>query len=102
MPGAICDGPRLRPVPFDQQEYDAEGRPAAGRNQDPMIEPSHISREDDRRVVFAALVEAQGRTRSLRKAKQEVLAQFGVTWSIIDEIEREGMNNEWPPLDEPN
>jgi hypothetical protein len=32
-----------------------------------------------RRVIFAALVEAEGRTRSLRAAKDEVLAQFGIT-----------------------
>lgn len=66
-----------------------------------MLDPNPLPSEDRRRAIFAALVEAQGRTRSLRKAKQEVVAQFGVTGSVVAEIEREGMNNEWPPLDEP-
>ena len=67
-----------------------------------MLDRSSMPGEDDRRAIFAALVEAQGRTRFLRQAKQEVLAQFGVPRSIVEEIEREGMNNEWPPLDEPD
>jgi hypothetical protein len=66
-----------------------------------MLDPSPMPSEDRRRIIFAALVEAEGRTRSLHAAKQEVLARFGVTWAIVGEIEREGMNNEWPPLDEP-
>jgi hypothetical protein len=34
--------------------------------------------------------------------QQQVLAQFGVTWAIVEQIEQEGMNNEWSPLDEPD
>lgn len=63
--------------------------------------PSRLPSEDCRRVIFAALVEVQERTRSLVAAKREVLARFGVTWAVIGEIEHEGMNNEWPPLDVP-
>lgn len=66
-----------------------------------MLNPSPTPSEDRRRAIFAALVQAQDRTRSLHAAKQEVLAQFGVTWAIVEQIEQEGMNNEWPPLDEP-
>jgi hypothetical protein len=56
---------------------------------------------DRRPAIVAALVEAQDRTRSVQAAKQEVLALFGVTWAVVEGIEREGMNNEWLPLDEP-
>jgi hypothetical protein len=66
-----------------------------------MLDPSPMPSEDRRRAIFAALVEAENRTRSLRKAKQELQTLFGVSQSVVDEIEREGMNNEWPPLDEP-
>ena len=52
-----------------------------------------------RPAIFAALVAAQDRCRSLHEAKQQVLAQFGVTWAIVEQIEQEGMNKEWPPLD---
>ena len=64
-----------------------------------MLDPSPMPPEDRRRAIFAALVEAQDRCRSLHEAKQQVLAQFGVTWDIVEQIEREGMNKEWPPLD---
>ena len=67
-----------------------------------MLDPNPLPSEDRRRAIFAALVEAQGRTRSLHAAKQQVLAEFGVTWAVVERIEQEGMNNEWPPLDEPD
>ena len=56
--------------------------------------------EDSRRAIAAAPVEAEVRTRSVRAAKHEVLAPLGVTWAVAGRIEREGMNNEWPPLDQ--
>jgi hypothetical protein len=65
-----------------------------------MLDPSPNPAEDVRRAVFAALVEAQDRARTVHDAKQEVLAQFGITWAILERIEREGMDKEWPPLDE--
>jgi hypothetical protein len=64
-----------------------------------MLDPSPMPSEDRRRAIFAALVEAQDRTRSVHAAKQDVLARFAVTWAIVEQIEQEGMNNEWPPLD---
>ena len=64
-----------------------------------MLDPSPMPSEDRRRAIFAALVEAQDKSRSLHEAKQQVLARFGVTWDIVEQIEQEGMNNEWPPLD---
>jgi hypothetical protein len=66
-----------------------------------MRDPNPVPPEDSRRAIFAALVEAQDRTRSLDAAKHEVQARFGVTWAVVGQIEQEGMNNEWPPLDEP-
>jgi hypothetical protein len=67
-----------------------------------MLDPSPMPSEDRRRAIFAAPVEARDWTRSIHAAKQEVLALFGVAWAIVEEIEREGMNNECPPLDEPS
>ena len=64
-----------------------------------MLDPNPLPTEDRRRAIFAALVAAQDKSRSLHEAKQQVLAQFGVTWAIVEQIEQEGMNKEWPPLD---
>ena len=51
-----------------------------------------------RREIFAALVDEQDRARSVHEAKQGVVARFGVTWKMLDRIEREGLENDWPPL----
>ena len=64
-----------------------------------MLDPSPMPSEARRRAVFAALVAAQDTAKSLHEAKQQVLAQFGVTWSIVERIEQEGIDNTWPPLD---
>ena len=66
-----------------------------------MLDPNPLPTEDRRRAIFAALVEAQDRARSAHEAKQEVLARFGVTWGMVERIEQEGIDKNWPPLDEP-
>ena len=63
-----------------------------------MIDPLSLLPEDRRREIFAALVDAQQRGLSVDASKQDVLARFGVTWNKVERIEREGMDNEWPPL----
>ena len=65
-----------------------------------MPDPSPNPSEDVRRAVFAALVAAQDRARSAHTAKQEVVARFGLTWALLERIEQEGLDNEWPPLGE--
>ena len=65
-----------------------------------MLDPSPNPAEDVRRAAFAALVAAQDRARSVHDAKQEVLARFGLTWAMLERIEQEGLDNDWPPLGE--
>jgi hypothetical protein len=65
-----------------------------------MVDPNPLPPEKQRRAIFAALVEAQDRARSVHEAKQEVLARFAVTWGMVEQIEREGMEKDWPPLGE--
>jgi len=67
-----------------------------------MLDPNPLPSEDRRRAIFAALVEAQDRARSAHEAKQEVLARFGVTWGMVERIEQEGIDHNWPPLDDPD
>jgi hypothetical protein len=61
---------------------------------DPLLQPS----EDRRREIFAALVAAQDRGVSVHQSKQDTAAMFGVTWQTVEQIAREGMDNDWPPL----
>ncbi len=63
-----------------------------------MLEYNSLPPVDYRREIFAALVEAQDRARTVHDARQEVVARFGVTWQTVEKIEQEGMDNNWPPL----
>jgi hypothetical protein len=66
---------------------------------EPLVTPHPPPPEEAyRREIFAALVAAQDRAKSMHEAKQEVVARFGVTWQAVDQIEKEGLANDWPPL----
>ena len=54
--------------------------------------------EERRKEVFAALVEAQDQEMSVLQSRQLVGKRFGLTDAQIREIEREGMDQQWPPL----
>ena len=54
--------------------------------------------EDRRREIFLALVEAQDAGASATRSRQEVAARFGVSEQQVREIEREGLDGQWPPL----
>jgi hypothetical protein len=54
--------------------------------------------EATRRVIFAALVEAEDGGMSVPLARAAIAARFGVTAAQVTRIEREGLDNEWPPL----
>lgn len=54
--------------------------------------------EDRRKEIFFAIVEAQDRSMDVPESRRHVGAQFGVSESLVRLIEREGMDNQWPPL----
>jgi DNA-directed RNA polymerase sigma subunit (sigma70/sigma32) len=54
--------------------------------------------EDRRREIFLALVEAQDHEMTVPQSRQEVAARFGVSEEQVRKIEREGLDNNWPPL----
>jgi len=54
--------------------------------------------EERRKEIFAALVEAQDQEMSVLQSRQLVGKRFGLTDAQIREIEREGMDQQWPPL----
>ena len=64
--------------------------------------PSHRPAEDlpepRRKEVFLALVEAQDRQMSVPESRQYVAERFGITEAQVRQIEREGMDAQWPPL----
>ncbi len=63
--------------------------------QDPGHEPLS---EDRRKEIFLALVDAQDHEMDVTQSRRMVVQRFGVSESQIREIEREGMDRQWPPL----
>jgi hypothetical protein len=54
--------------------------------------------EDRRKEVFLALVDAQDREMDVAQSHQFVVQRFGVSERQVREIEREGLDRQWPPL----
>jgi hypothetical protein len=54
--------------------------------------------EDRRKEIFLALVEAQDRAMSVAQSRRSIAKRFGISEQSIRQIEREGLEGEWPPL----
>jgi hypothetical protein len=54
--------------------------------------------EDRRKEVFAALVEAQDQAMSVAQSRKLVAERFQLSEADVRQIEREGMDQQWPPL----
>ena len=54
--------------------------------------------EERRRDIFRALVEAQDQQMTVAQSRAAVAETFGITGAQLREIEREGLQNTWPPL----
>ena len=65
-----------------------------------MIQEKEIEQlsEDRRKEIFLALVDAQDREMGVAQSRGFVVQRFNVSESRVRLIEREGMDNKWPPL----
>ena len=59
----------------------------------------HLS-EPVRREIFSALVDAQDQEMPVAESRREIARRFGVTDEKLREIEREGLENDRPPLED--
>lgn len=55
---------------------------------------------DQRREIFHALVTTQDTVSDVPKSRQVILKRFGISETVLRQIEDEGIEREWPPLDE--
>jgi hypothetical protein len=55
--------------------------------------------EGRRKEIFFALVDAQDHDMSVAQSRRLIVQRFGVSESQVRQIEREGMENQWPPLE---
>ena len=65
-----------------------------------MIQEKELEQlsEDRRKEIFLALVDAQDHEMDVAQSRRFVVFRFKVSKSLVRKIEREGMENEWPPL----
>jgi hypothetical protein len=61
-------------------------------------EPEGDLSEASRKEIFLALVDAQDHEMSVGQSRRETAQRFGITESQVRRIEREGIDNNWPPL----
>jgi hypothetical protein len=54
--------------------------------------------EERRKEIFLAIVDAQDHDMDVAQSRRMAVERFGVTESQVRQIEREGMDNQWPPL----
>ena len=62
-----------------------------GQAEEPLTEPR-------RKEIFLALVAAQDQEMTVAQSRRLIAERFGLQESEIREIEREGLDNQWPPL----
>jgi hypothetical protein len=60
-------------------------------------DPEHLS-EARRKEVFLALVDAQDHEMDVAQSRRLVAQRFGIAEGQVRQIEREGMERQWPPL----
>jgi hypothetical protein len=54
--------------------------------------------EQQRREVFRTLVELQDQGYSPKESRNSIGEQFAIALRDIEEVEREGIAKQWPPL----
>ena len=54
--------------------------------------------EDRRKELFLALVDAQDHEMGVADSRRLVAQRFGVSEGQVRDIEREGLDRQWPPL----
>ncbi|HLJ93321.1 MAG TPA: hypothetical protein VKU02_09040 [Gemmataceae bacterium] len=56
--------------------------------------------EPVRKEIFSALVEAQDQEMPVAESRREIAHRFGIGEDMLRAIEREGLDNGWPPLED--
>ena len=54
--------------------------------------------EAQRKEIFLALVDAQDHDLSVAESRRLIAQRFGIGEQQVRQIEREGLDNGWPPL----
>jgi hypothetical protein len=55
--------------------------------------------ENRRKEIFLALVDAQDHEMDVAQSRRLMAQRFGMSESQVRQVEREGIENQWPPLE---
>ncbi len=55
---------------------------------------------EEKMAIFAALVETQDVVSDVPRSRQIIAKKYGITEAILRQIEEEGIDRQWPPLEE--
>jgi hypothetical protein len=53
---------------------------------------------EQRKAIFRSLIEAQDAGQSVEGSRKAVAEKYTVTEDVVKEIEKEGIDEQWPPL----
>lgn len=56
---------------------------------------------EKRKEIFHTLVSTQDEVRNVRESYELVTDKFEISETLLRQIEDEGLDKEWPPLNEP-
>jgi hypothetical protein len=56
--------------------------------------------EPIRKEIFSALVDAQDQEMPVVESRREIARRFDITDEELRAIEREGLDNDWPPFED--
>ena len=60
----------------------------------------HNLSEPVRKEIFSALIEAQDQEMPVAESRREIAHRFGISDEELRAIEREGLDNHWPPFED--
>jgi hypothetical protein len=63
-----------------------------------MAEHEKTLAVEERMQLFLALVEAQDTRMTVAQSRKAVAERFGVSEEQVRQVEREGLDGNWPPL----
>jgi hypothetical protein len=68
------------------------------RNEDMVQQKEAQLPEERRKEIFAALVDAQDQEMGVPQSRKAIAERFGLSDAQLRQIEREGVDEQWPPL----
>lgn len=63
------------------------------------MRPKRLSVEERKEIFYTLVTTQDGGGLSVAESREKTSKQYGITDAQLKQIEEEGMENEWPPLD---